>query len=768
MHVMLMADQGRDAATTLAVRSLHDHHPEAVVTVVVTDPTSRAVAPDGATALAARDLEVGSVRYIDAWLIGGRAIARWSVVPAAVRALGAEAMANGVLVLPGSAWVRAGLSDLLAAAPSGGIALLPRGTDPAAGIAFGGWVPDTVAFGPGADAALDWWEGTAERILLADRDPSTTPPADPWAWFVTGGVAVTAVTDPSLRLSPASADRVPLEDDGTIRLAQFPGFDPQRPWWFAESADVEPLLLASESEALRRLCLAYAAALGPTAADARPSGGIVGLDHSGEFCAVVGAGFRSAHTGGRPFPNPLDPDTAAAFFDWMRDPSASTLTGVSPAADIVWLRRPDIAAAFPNVRWSDRDGFVRWLWTHGLNEGLITTATLPPRTVEDTTSAEDAPGTRAPARLVTADHPERLPFGVNLVGYHDAELGLGVAVRRVGAALDAAGISWTRVTYDRSHSRRRGTSANRADAPYWFNLVLVAPDQLAYFADDVGSAFFEGHHNIGLWFWETDAMNRRQIEAFDLVDEVWGSTRYLADVFAAHTAKPVAHVPVPLEFAPATADPAIRARLGLDERFTFLFSFDFLSIAERKNPLGLVEAYRRAFEPAEGCRLVLKSINGDRHVAEAEELRSAIADRPDIELWDRYLDGPDRIDLVANVDCYVSLHRSEGLGLTMAEAMSCGTPVIATGYSGNLDFMPEGSALLVDHDVVDIGPGSFYPATGHWAEPDLDHAAALLRTVRDDAEVRFELRRRGPLALEPFTVRRVGATIDARLREVWR
>ena len=121
-----------------------------------------------------------------------------------------------------------------------------------------------------------------------------------------------------------------------------------------------------------------------------------------------------------------------------------------------------------------------------------------------------------------------------------------------------------------------------------------------------------------------------------------------------------------------------------------------------------------------------------------------------------------------DVDCYVSLHRSEGLGLTMAEAMSCGTPVIATGYSGNLDFMPEGSALLVDHDVVDIGPGSFYPATGHWAEPDLDHAAALLRTVRDDAEVRFELRRRGPLALEPFTVRRVGATIDARLREVWR
>ena len=105
----------------------------------------------------------------------------------------------------------------------------------------------------------------------------------------------------------------------------------------------------------------------------------------------------------------------------------------------------------------------------------------------------------------------------------------------------------------------------------------------------------------------------------------------------------------------------------------------------------------------------------------------AAADRPDIDVWDRYLSSRDRLALVQLVDCYASLHRSEGLGLTMAEAMALGTPVVATAYSGNLDFMDERSALLVPATEVLIGPGQLYPAEGHWADPDLDVAAAYLR-----------------------------------------
>ena len=99
--------------------------------------------------------------------------------------------------------------------------------------------------------------------------------------------------------------------------------------------------------------------------------------------------------------------------------------------------------------------------------------------------------------------------------------------------------------------------------------------------------------------------------------------------------------------------------------------------------------------------------------------------------------------MIASCDCYVSLHRSEGLGLTMGEAMYFGKPVIATAYSGNLDFMTQENSFLVPHTMVEIGPGAGpYPADKQWAEPDLDRAAELMRRVFEDPESAAEHGRR--------------------------
>ena len=777
MQVLVLSETGRGSAHDLALASIRAHHPEATVVVVVTHPA--AASGDGPTmAITARDLSIGGLPYTQAWLAGGPAFARWAVVPAAVEALGP--IEEALLVLPDHAWVRARLDDLAAATADHGVALVARGGEAESGIVHGGWIPEIAVFGTDPNrrsAVLRWWGEIAVRSLFDLRD-DLLDVDDPWRGFVDSGGPVTAITDPSVRVSPQSAYLLDGVDAASTRLATFPAFDADRPWWYSESADEIPLLLTSSDDGLRRICLDYASSVRDYASgEAATEGQLFGVPWSRELRDLLRSRLTELRESGQWLPDLFDPDSARAFIRWLTDPTASTVTGVSPMADVVWRQRPDLAAAFPNVRWADRDGFVRWLWTHALTEGLVTTGVLPPRPgAARATSVRLPPDPRpAPPVVTVGDEapPVRRPYGVNLAGYHDAELGLGVAVRRVGAALDAARIPWAKVTYDRSHSRRRGAAENSADAPYWFNLVLVAPDQLQFFADDVGPALFDGRYTIGLWFWETDTLRQRQLDAFELVDEVWASTRYLTDVFRAHSTRtPVTHVPVPLEFAPATRDATSRLRLGLDDRFTFLFSFDFLSIAARKNPLGLVKAYCRAFAPDEGTRLILKSINGGRHLAEAEEIRVAIAERDDIEMWDRYLDASDRIDLVANVDAYVSLHRSEGLGLTMAEAMSAGTPVIATGYSGNLDFMSNKSALLVDHTVIPIGEGSFYPPEGHWADPDLDHAAELMRRLHDDAagggRLRSALSEAGERALEPFTVKRVGAAIDARLRELWR
>jgi glycosyltransferase involved in cell wall biosynthesis len=165
----------------------------------------------------------------------------------------------------------------------------------------------------------------------------------------------------------------------------------------------------------------------------------------------------------------------------------------------------------------------------------------------------------------------------------------------------------------------------------------------------------------------------------------------------------------------------------------FLGMSDFHSVFERKNPLGSLTAYTRAFGPDDGATLVLKSINGSHHAAELDRLRQAAADRPDVIVVDGYVDAHRVQGLLERSDCLVSLHRSEGFGLNLADAMASGRPVIATGFSGNMAFMDEASAFLVPYDLVPVGPGHDpYPASAHWADPDLDVAADLMRRVFDD------------------------------------
>src|SRR5262249_15651963 len=146
--------------------------------------------------------------------------------------------------------------------------------------------------------------------------------------------------------------------------------------------------------------------------------------------------------------------------------------------------------------------------------------------------------------------------------------------------------------------------------------------------------------------------------------------------------------------------PFTRAQLGLPDGFVFLFSFDFHSVYDRKNPEGLIAAYTRAFEPDDGATLVIKSINGAPHPSDLQRLRFAARRRPDIVLIDDYVDAHRVQGLLERSDCFVSLHRAEGFGLHLAAAMAAGTPVIATSYSGNVDFMDDDSAFLVPYELV--------------------------------------------------------------------
>jgi hypothetical protein len=331
--------------------------------------------------------------------------------------------------------------------------------------------------------------------------------------------------------------------------------------------------------------------------------------------------------------------------------------------------------------------------------------------------------------------PTSLEPGINLCGLFRSENGLGQAARLLAQAVEATGIPYTTRTYTRSASRQGAPWTEHGDGLPAFdvNLLALNGDATVMFAADAGPALFEGRHTIGTWAWETDRIPERWAGSLELVDEVWMPSEFSRQAVAAATDKPTLVFPHPIPIPPAPV--MTRADAGLPEAFTFLFAFDFFSGAERKNATGVVRAFRLAFPEPGGAALVIKSANGPSRPADLRRLLEAAAGRPDILVRDGHTPQPRLQAMIGLCDCYVSLHRAEGFGLTIAEAMAQGRPAIATGYSGNLEFMTEENSLLVGHRLVPVGAdAAFYSSVGRWADPDLEHAAALMREVFEHRE----------------------------------
>ena len=258
-------------------------------------------------------------------------------------------------------------------------------------------------------------------------------------------------------------------------------------------------------------------------------------------------------------------------------------------------------------------------------------------------------------------------------------------------------------------------------------------------------------HRVAYWYWELDTAPAAWRDSARQVDELWTGTNFVAEALQGVTDKPVFTL-FPGVRLPAFL-PRSRAHFGLPTResgrFAFLFSFHMDSVMERKNPLGLIASFRRAFGEDEPVDLVLKTTSFGNYDAQLAELVQAAASTS-VYIVDRVLDKGDIVALMDSCDAYVSLHRSEGLGLTMAEAMLLGKPVVATRYSGNLDFMDDDNSLLVDCEVVPVR-GTIPPYTvpgARWAEPSIDHAAELMRRVYDDVPFREALGQRAKLSAE--------------------
>ena len=326
-------------------------------------------------------------------------------------------------------------------------------------------------------------------------------------------------------------------------------------------------------------------------------------------------------------------------------------------------------------------------------------------------------------------------FGVNLTGHITGDFGLAEAARGTLRAMQAAGIPFKIMDLKVGGQPNSDTSYTNfsEDNPYPINIVQTNPNWveqiLAGYFPGIGSGYFQGKYNIGVWLWELPAFPAQWQWAFDLFDEIWTPSNFCAEAFAAVSKVPVLKIPVSLVFPQPSLT---RADLQLPaDKFIFLFIFDFGSSFERKNPFATIEAFKQAFGQAnQDVLLVLKFANSHYFPERREQLKELTEDWPSIQFIDGHLKKEEIHGLVNSCDCYVSLHRAEGFGLTMSEAMYYGKPVIATAYSSNMEFMNVGNSFPVKYELLttteDYGA---YPKGSVWAEPDVDHAAALMQYV---------------------------------------
>jgi glycosyltransferase involved in cell wall biosynthesis len=340
-------------------------------------------------------------------------------------------------------------------------------------------------------------------------------------------------------------------------------------------------------------------------------------------------------------------------------------------------------------------------------------------------------------------------ISVNISGYLQAELGVGEVGRILARGADHAGIEYSTLTSNRTLNRQNfGFEERTLVNSSMINLIAINADQMKIWAQDVGPEVVEGRYNIGVWSWELEDFPEIFDEAFNFVDEVWANSEFAKKAIKKRTNKPVFAVPFHVETVdPAGVDKLDRGPLSiLPSDHYFLFMFDFLSDIDRKNPLGLIDSFKMAFAPNSGPKLVIKTINGSVKSEDLNAVLRAVVDRPDIVVYDGYLDKSQRTALIAECLAYMSLHRSEGYGLTMAEAMSHGKPVIATAYSANCEFMSSNDSLLIPFQLISTLGNPTYPYDSHWADPDKGAAAAAMRRVFIDEDFAQQLGHRARTA----------------------
>jgi glycosyltransferase involved in cell wall biosynthesis len=408
---------------------------------------------------------------------------------------------------------------------------------------------------------------------------------------------------------------------------------------------------------------------------------------------------------------------------------------------MIWSSSPDLQAAFDLNTPEGQAGFAGWLgaFTDNATSYRTTASTCP---------------------------------GANLIGYAHAEIGMGEHVRMSAAALESTTVQFGVVNFNAGVASRQMARLDHGKVicgnPFAANVFHVNADQMFVAYRHLGDRFFSNRYNIGYWAWELAKCPPESRFASKIMDEIWAPSRFIQRAFGEGADIPVEYMPLCVvlpEF-----ERLGRQHFGLPgQAFVFLYTFDFLSFLDRKNPFAAIRAFKLAFPDrrSESC-LVLKVINGKDESPLWANMIQLIDGDPRIVIINRTLNRSELLALFETSDCFLSLHRSEGFGRGPAEAMYLGKPVIVTNYSGNTDFTLADNSCLVDFELIPVEKGQYPCYQGQrWADADVEHAAWYMKKLHADSSYASDVGARGRAYIhENFSQHAIGAIYESRLKKL--
>jgi len=368
---------------------------------------------------------------------------------------------------------------------------------------------------------------------------------------------------------------------------------------------------------------------------------------------------------------------------------------------------------------------------------------------------------------------QRVRTGLNIAGFLTADIGIGESARCMVRAADAVALPTALIDLKLRCKNQRSDLTYLArlqeESPHPVNVIHLDPPA-SRDLDACHPGLRRRKYNIAYWAWELPEFPDSWTPSCDYFDEIWCPSEFTRTAIAVKVPLPVHTMPHAISFTRPTEPPgALRARFGLPaDKFLFLLLYDLNSYTQRKNPGAVIEAFRASGLAARGAALVIKIHNTAGNEAELVALRAAVAGLPEATLLTATFSRTEIYALEAACDCLVSLHRSEGFGLVVAECMFLGKPVIATDWSATAEFLNETNGCPVRASLVTLEQNHGPYAKGQtWAEPDVAHATWWMQKLAADTALGARLGAAAHAAIEQkFAPEGIGARYRQRLETI--